>query len=286
MSSCYSKLWKLQPSITSLWHKCKISPRENNVYSTYCKTLIIRVTLFSRGHYQWFIQNTLFAQCPTCSSIILPLKRYWQGLNFHVSMLSTLRENKVLADKKCFTVLMPGFEYIMLSWCWFWTNSVWATVKALTFFYVYNITFSRFCDITITVSLPCQVTSSCDITITLPFPCRWWGYVQVLSFSQSLSWADRIPPPDCRVTSSCDITITLPFPYRWWGCEPVSSSSRNPSWADRIPPPDCRACYSGLRPSYQAMSGWSCWNYLTLTPSPWHWNRQGQQLSSFTYNNS
>ena len=37
----------------------------------YCKTLIIRVTLFSRGHQQRFIHETLFSRFVVSSSIIL-----------------------------------------------------------------------------------------------------------------------------------------------------------------------------------------------------------------------
>ena len=37
----------------------------------YCKTLIIRVTLFSRGHRPWYIHETLFSRISMSSSITL-----------------------------------------------------------------------------------------------------------------------------------------------------------------------------------------------------------------------
>ena len=43
-------------------------------YTTYCKTLIIRVTLFSRNHLSSFIHETLFSRLVISSSIILTLQ--------------------------------------------------------------------------------------------------------------------------------------------------------------------------------------------------------------------
>ena len=67
----------------------------------YCKTLIIRVTLFSRNHRSSFIHETLFSRLLISSSIILILQIIGEYFIF-ASLCS--RENKVLANKKCFTV--------------------------------------------------------------------------------------------------------------------------------------------------------------------------------------
>ena len=45
-----------------------------NLVSEYCKTLIIRVTLFSQGQQPRFIHETLFSQFVIDSSIILALE--------------------------------------------------------------------------------------------------------------------------------------------------------------------------------------------------------------------
>ena len=72
---------------------------------TYCKTLIIRVTLFSRGHQSRFIHETLFSRFVISSSIIL-IKEII-GEDF---IVANLLENKVLANKMCFTVLLKNFN--------------------------------------------------------------------------------------------------------------------------------------------------------------------------------
>ena len=44
------------------------------IYCIYCKILIIRVTLFSRGQQPRFIHETIFSQFVIYSSIILALE--------------------------------------------------------------------------------------------------------------------------------------------------------------------------------------------------------------------
>ena len=44
------------------------------IVGVYCKTLIIRVTLFSRNHRSSFIQENLFSRLVIYSSIILTLQ--------------------------------------------------------------------------------------------------------------------------------------------------------------------------------------------------------------------
>ena len=48
----------------------------------YCKTLIIRVTLFSRGHRPWYIHETLFSRIFMSSSITLILEIISKGFIF------------------------------------------------------------------------------------------------------------------------------------------------------------------------------------------------------------
>ena len=54
----------------------------------YCKTLIIRVTLFSRNHRSSFIHKTLFSPLVISSSIVLTLQIIGEGFIF--SMLSRI----------------------------------------------------------------------------------------------------------------------------------------------------------------------------------------------------
>ena len=73
----------------------------------YCKTLIIRVTLFSRGHQANFIHETLFSRFRHIF-FYNPYNIILIGEDFifaSTMLLANLRENKVLANKKCFTVL-------------------------------------------------------------------------------------------------------------------------------------------------------------------------------------
>ena len=76
--------------------------------SIYFKTLIIRVTSFSRSHHQLFIHETLFLRFAIASSIILIHVYGIIGNDFILfsrrSALANLRQNTVLANKTCFTV--------------------------------------------------------------------------------------------------------------------------------------------------------------------------------------
>ena len=58
--------------------------------SYYCKTLIIRVTLFSRGHQAWFINETLFFAICHFFFYNPYMMNYWRGLYFCVSMFSRI----------------------------------------------------------------------------------------------------------------------------------------------------------------------------------------------------
>ena len=58
-----------------------------NIWKYYCKTLIIRETLFSRSHLQWFIHEILVSRFAISSSIILT---YWRGFYFRISLLSRI----------------------------------------------------------------------------------------------------------------------------------------------------------------------------------------------------
>ena len=71
----------------------------------YCETLIFRVTLFSRAHDFGFIHETLFSRLFISCTIILTWEILAWTLFSWVTSLTNLRENKVLANKKCFTVL-------------------------------------------------------------------------------------------------------------------------------------------------------------------------------------
>ena len=70
----------------------------------YCKTLIIRVTLFLRGHQLRYIHEILFSGFVIFCSIILTLEIIVEDFISRLYALVNLRENKVLANKKCFTV--------------------------------------------------------------------------------------------------------------------------------------------------------------------------------------
>ena len=71
----------------------------------YCKTLIFRVTLFSRAHDFGFIHETLFSRLFISCTTILTWEILAWTLFSRVTALANLRENKVLANKKCLTVL-------------------------------------------------------------------------------------------------------------------------------------------------------------------------------------
>ena len=70
----------------------------------YCKTLIFRVTLFSRAHDFGLIHETLFSRLFIYCFIILTREILAWTLFSRVSGLANLGENKVLMNKKCFTV--------------------------------------------------------------------------------------------------------------------------------------------------------------------------------------
>ena len=78
-------------------NKCTCRNELNMFHCKYCKTLIIRVTLFSRGHQPRFIQETLFSWLVIKSSIILTLKIIGEDFIF--------TKIKVLANEKCFKVI-------------------------------------------------------------------------------------------------------------------------------------------------------------------------------------
>ena len=70
----------------------------------YCKTLIFLVTLFSRARDFGFIHKTLFSRLFISCSIILTWEILAWTLFSRVTGLANLPENKVIANKKCFTV--------------------------------------------------------------------------------------------------------------------------------------------------------------------------------------
>ena len=72
----------------------------------YCKTLIFRVTLFSRAPDFGFIHEALFSRLFISCTIILTREILAWTLFSRVTGLANLREIKVLANKKCFTVLL------------------------------------------------------------------------------------------------------------------------------------------------------------------------------------
>ena len=74
------------------------------IVNMYCKTLIFRVTLFSRAYDFGFIHETLFSRLFFSCTIILTWEILAWTLFSRVTGLANLRENKVLANKKCFTV--------------------------------------------------------------------------------------------------------------------------------------------------------------------------------------
>ena len=86
------------------------------VKSVYCKTLIFGVTLFSRAHDFGFIQEHLFSRLYISWTIILTWKILAWTLFSRVTGLANLRENKVLANKKCFTVI--GYLNLKYNLCY------------------------------------------------------------------------------------------------------------------------------------------------------------------------
>ena len=72
------------------------------MYILYC------VTLFSRGHHPWFIHKTTFSRFEWSFSIIFSL--LLRALFSRLYALANLRENKVIANKKCFTVHVLHLE--------------------------------------------------------------------------------------------------------------------------------------------------------------------------------
>ena len=87
-----------------------------HICNIYCKILIFRVTLFSRAHDFGFIHETLFSRLLISCTIILTRQILAWTLFSRVTGLANLRENKVLANKKCFTVHIANIyrhsEYI------------------------------------------------------------------------------------------------------------------------------------------------------------------------------
>ena len=75
-----------------------------SVRKKYCETLNIRETLFSRGQQPRFIHETLFLRFVIYPSIILAFEFIGDDFIFASLCSRDLRENKVLANKKCFTV--------------------------------------------------------------------------------------------------------------------------------------------------------------------------------------
>ena len=78
---------------------------KSKITSSYCKTLIFRVTLFSRSHHPEYIPETLLSRIILFCSIILHEKLLARTSFSRLYGLANLRENKVLANKRCFTVV-------------------------------------------------------------------------------------------------------------------------------------------------------------------------------------
>ena len=89
---------------TKLSQKFSVGSKEVSKRLVYCKTLIFRVTLFSRAHDCGFIHETLFSRLFISCTVILTWEILAWTLFSRVTGLTNLRENKVLANKKCFTV--------------------------------------------------------------------------------------------------------------------------------------------------------------------------------------
>ena len=100
-SDCLVIRWTKDPRIF-LQNTCT---HKNNILLVYCKKLIFRLTLFSRAHDFGFIHETLFSRFFISCIIILTWVILAWTLFSRVIGLANLRENKVLANKKCFTVL-------------------------------------------------------------------------------------------------------------------------------------------------------------------------------------
>ena len=66
--------------------------------NSYCKTLIIRVTLFSQGHQPRFIHESLFSRFIIYSSLILTLEIISEDFILCLYAVAEIRENKVLAN--------------------------------------------------------------------------------------------------------------------------------------------------------------------------------------------
>ena len=104
----------------------------------YCKTLIFRVTLFSRALDFRFIQETLFSRLFISCTIILTWEILAWTLFSRVTGLANLRENKLLANKKCFTVYtfrtsgsVPLFGTCVCSNCWGQLSRTWRAFTRL-----------------------------------------------------------------------------------------------------------------------------------------------------------
>ena len=99
--------------MTEIWMYLKMQVREYSKHEmvkklNYCKTLIIRVTLFSRCHQPRFIHETLFSRFVISSYIILIVEIIGEDFIF-ASLCSRewiYAKNKVLTKNKCFTVII------------------------------------------------------------------------------------------------------------------------------------------------------------------------------------
>ena len=76
----------------------------------YCKTLIFRETLFSRAYGLGHIHEALFSRLSINCTKVLPREILARTLISRLCNLANLRENKVLANKRCFTVDTNPFE--------------------------------------------------------------------------------------------------------------------------------------------------------------------------------
>ena len=78
----------------------------------YCKTLIIRVTLFTQCQHPAYIDENLISRSVISCCIFLTLQIISEDLILRLHDLTNLRENKVLTNKKRFTVLQPTWSLL------------------------------------------------------------------------------------------------------------------------------------------------------------------------------
>ena len=92
----------------------------------YCKTRIIRVALFSRGHQLGYVHETLYSRFDLSCSIIFILEIISEDF-----ALANLRENKVHANKKCF-IVNTAISFSKLQTFCFWSTLLycsWLLIK-------------------------------------------------------------------------------------------------------------------------------------------------------------